>query len=318
MQASGHTIVGDTSLFDAKGTPNTIARRWEDAYQNTLDPKYKRGTRNFSTTLLGKDPSVAYENPPIFLVPRERGGPSYKSVPLVYEGQRVDHATQPGLVAYLPISKGYSMGDLSSFTLGPVVGGGLCVVNSAFSKIICPFHLIGGECSLKSKGYWKKSRKPTRDVRVLDEYKNGKGVMIVDGVKHDTLTWLTEHENEWKPEWEKWRRCVAMSSIGSFAWDRDEVPIIFSDSKNYYDFVQWKKCFYIAPAYELLERERAYQYIVQLRAKGYIVALAHPKSQEGEEKPITREYIRSLFDGDSMCCLPYCLAGKLLNVPVDA
>jgi len=318
MQASGHTVIGNTALFDSKPSVQ-LATKWEEEYQRILDAKYKRGRRNYSTTLLRKEPVVAYENPPIFVVPRQRGGPSYKSIPLVHNGERIDDASKPGVVAYLPISKGYPMGDLSSFTLGPVVNGGLCVVNSAFSKIVCPFHLVGGKVDLKAKGYWKKDKTPVHTVEVIDEYtRTSVGRMRVDGVVHDTLEWLTKHESEWKPEWEKWRRCVAMSSMGSFHWDRSEVPIIFWDGKKYCDFVEWKKQCYILPAYELLEREAAYQYIVQLRQNGYAVALVHPKGLNGIEVPITSEYIRRLYDGVDMCCLPYVVVGKLLGVPINA
>lgn len=82
----------------------------------------------------------------IYFIPRERGGPSYKSVPL--EGVINDD------VQYCPISKGYPMQDVSSFTLGPIVGEGLCLVNSAFSKSICIMHIEGGgKVDLKRKNH---------------------------------------------------------------------------------------------------------------------------------------------------------------------
>jgi len=73
---------------------------------------------------------------PIYVVPRIKTRPSYLSIPLI--------GVDINSVQYCPISKGFPMQDVSSFTLGPIVGEGLCLVNAAFSKSICIAHIEGG------------------------------------------------------------------------------------------------------------------------------------------------------------------------------
>ena len=68
------------------------------------------------------------ESSNIYVIPRQRGGSSYKDVELEF-----DDAND---IQICPISKSYSMQDVSSFTLGPVIWHGLNIVNSAFSKYI--------------------------------------------------------------------------------------------------------------------------------------------------------------------------------------
>jgi hypothetical protein len=91
-------------------------------------------------------PVIRRAKPPIFLIPRERGARGYKSIQL--DGCESDS------VFYAPISKGYGMQDVSSFTMGPVktegVYTGLCLVNSAFSMIITIDH-IDGTLDLKER-----------------------------------------------------------------------------------------------------------------------------------------------------------------------
>ena len=66
-----------------------------------MNRKYAKGTRNFSTKFIG-NAWTGESQPPIFLVPRVRGGASYKSIPL--------QSVQSDDVVYCPISKGFSMG----------------------------------------------------------------------------------------------------------------------------------------------------------------------------------------------------------------
>ena len=97
---------------------------WENLYNVKYNGnKYAKNTKNFSKIVYGKQ----VEKPNIYIIPRQRGGPSYKNVQLEY-----DNAED---IQFCPVSKGFSMQDVSSFTLGPVVGHGLNVVNCAFSKI---------------------------------------------------------------------------------------------------------------------------------------------------------------------------------------
>ena len=142
---SGGRSIGDLNLFN-----NLDQEAWEQEYQKIMDLKYKKNTRNYSTLIHGKEWTHS-ELPPIYLVPRVRGE-SYKEIRLYGIDNNDD-------VYYAPISKGYSMGDLSSFTLGPVVGSGLCLVNAAFSKKIMVSHIEGGgKFNTKGKIFGKQRR----------------------------------------------------------------------------------------------------------------------------------------------------------------
>jgi len=320
--AAGNTFVGNTSLFDCKDNGDKLVAIWEAEYNRVMAEKYKKNIRNFSRLI--ERPRSTYSTPygpPIFLVPRERGGPSYKSVPLVCKGTRVD----PAHVAYCPISKGFPMQDVSSFTLGPVVGRGLCVVNAAFSASVCCFHLQGGNMDLSRKGYWRKLRKPTHTVQVVENYDGGAtGRLRVDGVIYNTCEWLRTHENEWLPEWQKWQRAIGVASMGSFHWCGNDVTIAYRDvlatneNERYLDFVAWKKRCYIQPAYELLKGNRVYEYLDMLRKMNWTLGLVHPMAYgDHPEYPVTPKDIRELFDSrDEMSCLPHVLCGKLLGVPI--
>ena len=300
----GGLTIGDLSLFDSQETPDILALKWEAEYAKVMDPKYKKNTRNFSTTLSPQINSLT--DPPIYLIPRERGGPSYKSIPL--EG------CNPDDVIYAPVSKGYPMQDVSSFTLGPIVGEGLCLVNSAFSKSICTFHLEGGGAlDLKRKIFWRRSKQPTRRVLIVDD-----AHINVDGVVHNTFAWLKENEHLWLNEWEKWRRHIAMASMGSFHWCGDFPTVAYRYQNRYIDFVTWKKECYIRPSYELTPFTRVYQFLQKVRSEGRPLGLVHPMAiSDRPEKPMTREYIRALFDSSTeMCCQPFVVAGLLLDVPI--
>ncbi|CAH6420770.1 Hypothetical protein HVR_LOCUS1286 [uncultured virus] len=125
--ASTKRTIGDISIFDDNVSPmNVLQHNWNVAYKTIMDQKYAKETRNFSRTIVG-NPQPLERHAPIYLIPRERGGPSYLSVPL--------QGINPADVQYCPISKGFPMQDVSSFTLGPIVGEGLCLVNLYVSDI---------------------------------------------------------------------------------------------------------------------------------------------------------------------------------------
>ena len=307
----GGLTIGDLSLFEAKDSPDILVTKWEAEYARIMDPKYKKNTRNFSTTLRAiqhpPDSIVDPPNPPIYLIPRMRGGPSYKSIPL--EG------CNPDDVVYAPISKGFPMQDVSSFTLGPIVGEGLCLVNSAFSKSICTFHLEGGgSLDLKRKMFWRRAKQPMRYVLMVDD-----AHIQVDGVIYETFTWLKENEHLWLCEWEQWRRHIAMSSMGSFHWCGDFPTVSYRYQNRYINFVTWKKECYIRPSYELTPLTTVYQFLTKVRCEGRSLGLVHPMAiSDQPERPITREYIRALFDSPTeMCCQPFVVAGLLLGVPIN-
>lgn len=298
--ASSHRVICDTSVCDSKSSA-----LWNEAYKLTMDAKYAKGTRNFSRNITGVPQALTA---PIYLIPRERGGSGYLSVPL--QGVERSH------VQYCPISKGFSMQDVSSFTLGPIVGEGLCLVNAAFSKSISLAHIEGGGIvDLSRKNFWKKSRTPHREIEIL-----GNGSMRVNGVEYDIHTWLRDNESLWFPQWDMWRRCIAMCSKGDFHWTDGMGPTIsYRKGSDYLNFVQWKKKCYIEPSYELLPSTSVFQFLKTLWSQHNIpLGLVHPKATKGiAETPITVEDIRYLYDTENeMCCQPYVVAGCLLGVPI--
>ena len=290
-------IIGNTSLFNSED----IAE-WEAEYQRVMDSKYKKDTRNFHPTTISLSRNYGAE-PPIYLIPRERGGPSYKAT-------QVEGAKNEDL-AYCPISKGYSMQDVSSFTLGPIVGEGLCLVNAAFSKCIYTWHLEGGKVNLKRKSFWQSSGE--RHV-VL----KGKEIEV-DGKSYEKYSWLKKNEKLWLAEWQKWRQSIAMASRGSFHWGGDDQPVAYFNQEEYIGFVEWKKKCYIGPAYDLLPHTRVYQYLEKTRNEGRPLGLVHPMAITGQaEKAITKEYLRNMYDDEfEHVCMPFVVAGKLLGVEID-
>ncbi len=278
--------------------------RWEQAYQAGINPKYNKDSKKLNTS--GYDMPGVCVDVPIFLIPRQRGQ-SYKSIPL--EGVDND------LVFYAPISKGFSGQGISSFSLGPIVGEGLCLVNSAFSKIICTFHLEGGgKVNIKRKYNWQRSKEPTRSIIRMDDV-----TMLVDDIPVNTTEWLEDNKELWFDEWQKWSHTVAMSSTGSFGWRNGEDIITFKYGNRYLSFVQWKKECYIKPSYNLLPLSQTFQDLKLVWDMGHPLGLVHPKAITGNpEQQITKEYIRELYDSfDEMCCQPFVIAGLLLGVPID-
>lgn len=305
MEVSSKRKIGNFQIFDSSDS-----KVWEEEYNRIMDDKYKKNTRNYSKIIHGSEYKDEGQ-PPIFIVPRVRGGPSYKSVKLVNENGRELSSDD---IFYAPISKGYSMQDVSSFTLGPIIGEGLCLVNAAFSKSIGVKHIEGGGVvDYKRKNFWKGSRKPIRKIELVNDVN-----MKVDGKVVGIHTWLKDNENLWLNEWEKWRRSVALCSLGDFHWIDDSPTIAYKYGDRYLNFVEWKKECYIKPSYELLPKVGVYQFLSFCLKEGRRpLGLVHPKGMDGEERPISKEYITSLFNHpDIMACQPYVVAGKLLNVEV--
>lgn len=298
LEASGKRKIADPRLFDVQDE-----KEWENVYEEIMDEKYKKNTRNFSKKIVGKKT----HKPKIYLIPRQRGGSSYKQIKL-QDGQAEN-------LQFCPISKGFSMQDVSSFTIGPVVGEGLCLVNSAFSKIICVGHIEGGgKVDIKRKNFWKRAKKPKKEIDIIDENN-----ISVDGFIFNTIDWLKNNENLWLDEWDKWSKTVALCSKGDFHWNNSEI-IGYRHKNNYLDFVRWKKECYIKPSYDLLPKTDVYKFLEKLLAVDKVsIGLVHPMAMTNTEiKPITKEYIQDLFDSAcEMCCQPYVVAGKLLNVKVD-
>lgn len=303
-EVSGKRIVGDISIFEG-GT----AEDWEIMYQSVMDPKYKKGTRNFSTVIKGRPSPL--DEAPIFMVPRVRGGPSYLETPL--EGVNNED------VQFCPISKGYPMQDVSSFTLGPVVGEGLNVVNAAFSKCITIAHIEGGGVvDFSRKNFWKRARKSHRNIKQVSA-----NSMTVNGKKYNIHEWLKDNEDVWLSEWDLWRKSIAVCSMGDFHWadeDKMDSTLAYRYKQYYLDFVTWKKECYIKVAQKLIVETKVFVFLDRVwRKKGIALSLVHPKAVLlTAEKPITREEIKSLFNSETeMCCLPYIVASCLMGVKVD-
>ena len=295
--ASTSRQVCSFDLFDYKNP-----EIWENAYKQTIDKKYQKLTRNFSKEIKG----TPCENPKIYLIPRERGGPSYKSIDLI--GARSED------VFFAPVSKGYSMQDVSSFTLGPVVGEGLNIVNAAFSKSICIFHIEGGNLDLKRKNFWNRKKK-IRDIVVIDENN-----ISVDGKDYRTFDWLQNNKKLWFDEFEKWRKSVALCSNGDFHWcDCEEDPLAYYLDEKFVGFVEWKKKAYIEPAYKLIPQTPVYNFLEDIFKNQKIsLGLVHPKARKNfPEEPITAKQISDLYNSPTvMACMPYVLAGILLGVNI--
>lgn len=282
---------------------------WERYYEEIMDKKYSKGGRNYSKVIKGKEYSSS-EKPPIFLIPRQRGGPSYKDIDL--KGiEDIDD------VFFAPISKGYPMQDVSSFTVGPIIGEGLCLVNAAFSKSVCIMHIEGGGVvDLKRKSFWKASKTPRRKISLISDEE-----MKVDGKCVKIFDWLEENEDLWLEEWEKWRRSIALCSMGDFHWTNDSPRVGFRFRDRYIKFVEWKIECYVKPSYDILPSIGVFKFLKKIwKDKKIPLGLVHPKAKEGvKEYPITKEFISNLFTSDKMCCQPYVVAGLLMGVelPVD-
>lgn len=296
-------VSGKRNVYDLSLMNNPDPQAWEQAYNATMDPKYHKHGRN-----IGTDQHIApYTGGQslIYVVPRVRGG-SYKEVPLA--GVTSDQ------VYYAPISKGFAMQEVSSFSLGPIVGEGFCLVNAAFSKIITIAHIEGGgKVNLKRKCFWEAARQPQRTVVQVDDKH-----IAVNNVVYDTRQWLAANEELWRPQWELWRQCVALCSLGDFHWDGGSPTIGYSHHGQYLSFVEWKRQCYIAPSYQLLPYTRVLQCLRQVHRQGIPLGLVHPKGMKHDaEQPLTIADIREMYDSPTiMCCQPYVVAGALLGVPV--
>ena len=297
VPASGSRTVYNLDLFSSSDP-----RLWEKAYVENMNPKYKKNTRNFSKSITG----ATVSSPNIYVIPRVRGGPSYKDVDLIED--------DPTKLQYCPISKGYSMQNVSSFTLGPVIGEGLCIVNAAFSKIITIAHIEGGgKVNLKRKNFWQRSRKPTRTIKIIDRQ-----FMMVDGQIYMINEWLERHLHLWFNEWELHRKHIALSSEGSFHWSDPAEVVAYWHNHKPIDFVTWKIECYVKPAYALIRQTDVYHFLVNLYNVHKIsIGLVHPMAKDGALEPITASYIQQLYESkDTMSCMPYVVAGLLLGVAV--
>lgn len=242
------------------------------------------------------------------MIPRQRGGTSYKATSLIGVQTNED-------VQYCPISKGFSQQDVSSFTLGPIVGRGLCLVNAAFSVTICTCHLQGGKFDPKSKNFWRKFRSPERIVRKINDK-----FMMVDNLVVNIKDWLAQNTSLWFEQWELWRKAIAMCSRGDFHWCDDlGETLCYKLNDEYIDFVKWKKLCYIGPSYQLLPQTKVFQFLKKLYDSKIPIGLVHPKAiTDAPETPFTTSQIRELYDStDVLCCQPFIVAGLLMGVTIN-
>lgn len=279
---------------------NSSKEEWETLYDTIMNPKYKKNTRNFSRVIHGHKTLT----PHIYLIPRIRGT-SYKNIHLTHD--------EPENIQFCPISKGYSMQNVSSFTIGPVVGEGLCLVNAAFSKAICIMHLCGGgRVNTARKNYWQSSKKPIRHIIMVNPT-----TLSVDGVEYNTYTWLDNNLDLWFDEWNTWRSYIALTSVGDFHWTDKSDIVCYRAQDKYLNFVEWKKECYIKPAYDLLPQTDVFQFLKNMYESGISLGLVHPMGKDDSYSPMTPEYIRALYDDPyDMSCMPYCVVGLLLGVSI--
>jgi hypothetical protein len=205
------------------------------------------------------------------------------------------------------------MQEVSSFSLGPIVGEGLCLVNAAFSKCITVAHLSGGCFDPKRKYLWRSNSQ--RSVEL-----GGNDTLMVDGTKYPREEWLRDNEQLWLPEWQKWSRAVAMASRGDFHWCGDSPVVTYRHHERYLDFVTWKMECYVRPSYQLLPHAKVFQFLQDLwQEKRIPLALVHPKGRSDyAEQPLTRELLRELlYSPDEMCCQPYVVAACLMGVVIE-
>jgi len=313
-KASGGRIVGDLKIFESQDESD-----WEEMYQRVMDKKYAKGTRSFQGIIkqfLSQRPDKKIDqpqtnNPPIFMIPRQRGC-GYLNTRLTQNGKNINNRE----VLFAPISKGFSGQDVSSFSVGPIVGQGLCLVNACFSKVIAVHHIEGGgKMDLSRKNFWKRSRKPSRQISVLNSSE-----MLVDGKRFVIRDWLRQNEKLWLEEWTKWSQSVALCSLGNFHWSDMSETISFRKDGEYLSFVEWKKESYIRPSYQLLSKIKVFTELERLwKEHKVILGLVHPKAiSEHPETPVTYEQIKEVFDStEELCCQPRVICGKLLGVPID-
>lgn len=286
---------------------------WETMYQEKYKgSKYKKCSKNFSNKIVGKP----VENPHIYIIPRQRGGPSYKNVLLEFD--------EPKDIQFCPISKGYSMQDVCSFTLGPVENHSLNIVNCAFSKCIAISHIDGtGKFNLNSKKYWKKIRKnPLRKIINLSDT-----TMSIDGEIVNKEKWLEDNIDLWFHDWKRWHDAIRFGSEGSIDWTNGSEILLYcncidySGYNKYMDFVTWKKKCFIEPSYNLFKKEnRVIKFLKMLYFDNKIsIGLVHPKgSTDKIIKALTPENISDKYNSPhEMISMPYVIAGYLLDVPIS-
>jgi hypothetical protein len=312
---SGNRQIGNISLFDGEKRHNS--ELWEQEYTKIMEKKYAKNTRNFSkingfanwlnSSNLTNSSNIQEIIPKIYLIPRVRAGPSYKNIEII--------GSNKNDMIYAAISKGYPMQDVSSFTMGPIVGEGLCLVNAAFSKAITIHHIEGGGLfDTKRKNFWKPANHPIRKIQIIND-----NDMFVDDQIFNIHNWLVINEDLWLNEWLKWSRSIAMSSRGDFHWADDSPTLAYRYGELYLNFLEWKKQCYIKPSFDLLPNIEVFKYlkfiVFELKLP---LGLVHPKAlNDKPELPITKEYLKELFNSPfEMCCQPYVIAGKLLKVDV--
>lgn len=192
----------------------------------------------------------------------------------------------------------------------------------------------GGRVNLKRKDYWQAAtgKKKLRSIRILVSDKIGGHTvsqyplaathyMSVDnGLEVKISDWLIENKSLWFDEWKKWSQCVALTSNGDFHWTDNSTTVAFWYQNQPIDFVTWKKQCYIKPAYDLMPQTEVFKFLQEcLQIHHVPLGLVHPKAREAEkEDPVTPKHIRTLYDSsEEFVCMPYCVAGLLLNVGID-
>jgi hypothetical protein len=289
---------------------------WEEAYQKCVPFKYSK-SRYSPKKVDASEDKKEIPAPRVYVIPRIRTQ-SYK-IPL--EG--VD---DPTTIVYCPISKGYGMQGLSTFSLGPSCDPKnpfLVLVNGAYSKVIAVEHLEGKGCfDLKRKNFWKRARKPLFTIEM-----EGFDKIRVNQKLFDLSSWLNDNRQLWYPEWSKWSKHVTFYGEGSFHWSKTPTVTycnpylqedLQEDSKalQFIDFATWKQQYYIQPGLQLMESRWEWKYLVSLLKSGRVIALTHPEGHAfPPQQPLQLSLLQELIDSkEDFCTMPYVVAFKLSSL----
>ena len=189
--------------------------------------------------------------------------------------------------------------------------------------MICIHHLHGGTVNLKRKCFWQTFKKTTRDIKLIDDV-----MMSVDNVVVNIIEWLSTNEGLWFPEWNKWRKTVALCSRGDWHWSNGSPVVCYARETDtgceYMGFNKWKIECYVKPSYDMIEDTDVFKFLSKILYEDKVsIGLVHPmvnqcKNRSSPLKPITKEYMVENFKSDKfMACQPYVVAAKLLGVDLN-
>lgn len=256
---------------------------WKQLYQQSQNPKYRIGGKNYSKAITGK----AQDMPRIYIVPRIRTK-SYKNFSFHDEnGKSVD---SEGFY-YCEASKGFRFSDLSTYVAGPVSGHGINVLNAAWSCLIKTVH-INGKFNSGLKNGWSGGNSGHRSVQ-----------------------WLRDNKDQWFDEWTKWSDFVRFSGDPSFHWldSSDSLAWYDRETDEIRDYQSWWGNTYAKWLSEYYQTSNTYKFVHDMHhLHKRTVVIVHPIVTAHEPgTPITTEYIATREAAGEMMNAPFVLAKSL-------